>query len=73
MDKYRHEYKYLIDSGQRAVTLIKTRALMLPDPHAGDDGIRMKPGKTRGRNTGYAIMTTTLPLSGLKKRSSVTA
>ena len=38
MDKYRHEYKYLIDSGQCAVTLIKTRALMLPDPHAGDDG-----------------------------------
>ena len=38
MDKYRHEYKYLIDSGQRAVTLIKARGLMKPDPHAGKDG-----------------------------------
>lgn len=38
MDKYRHEYKYLIDSGQRAVTMMKARGLMKPDPHAGEDG-----------------------------------
>lgn len=38
MDKYRHEYKYLIDPGQRAVTLLKARALMQNDPHAGEDG-----------------------------------
>lgn len=38
MDKNRHEYKYLMDSGQRAVTLMKVRGLMKPDPHAGEDG-----------------------------------
>ncbi len=38
MDKYRHEYKYLIDPGQRRILLMKAQAMMQRDPHAGDDG-----------------------------------
>ena len=38
MDKYRHEYKYLIDRGQRQILLMKARPLMKPDPHTGEDG-----------------------------------
>lgn len=38
MNKYRHEYKYLIDSGQRRILLMKARAMMRPDLHAGEDG-----------------------------------
>ena len=38
MDKYRHEYKYLIDGGQRAILLLKASAIMRRDPHAGSDG-----------------------------------
>ena len=38
MDKYRHEYKYLIDRGQRKILMMKAQALMMRDPHAGNDG-----------------------------------
>lgn len=38
MDKYRHEYKYLIDAGQRTVLLMKASAVMRRDPHASEDG-----------------------------------
>ncbi len=38
MDKYRHEYKYIIDPGQQRILHMKAKALMLPDPHAGEDG-----------------------------------
>ncbi|MBQ9902527.1 MAG: polyphosphate polymerase domain-containing protein [Clostridia bacterium] len=38
MDKYRHEYKYLIDPGQRSILLMKAAPLMQPDPHTGEDG-----------------------------------
>ena len=38
MDKYRHEYKYLIDAGQRTILLMKARSMMMPDPNAGKDG-----------------------------------
>ena len=38
MDRYRHEYKYFIDNGQRKILLIKAGALMKPDPNVGSDG-----------------------------------
>lgn len=38
MDKYRHEYKYYIDSGQRRILLMKAQALMRRDSNAGNDG-----------------------------------
>ncbi len=38
MDKYRHEYKYIIDSGQRGILMMKASAMMSRDPNAGSSG-----------------------------------
>lgn len=38
MNRYRHEYKYLIDAGQRQILLIKAAGLLQRDAHAGQDG-----------------------------------
>lgn len=38
MDKYRHEYKYYIDPGQKQIMLMKVAAMMRRDPHTGPDG-----------------------------------
>ena len=38
MDRYRHEYKYIIDPGQRQILLMKAKPMMKPDPHAGENG-----------------------------------
>lgn len=38
MSRYRHEYKYLIDSKQESILHIKTQALLQRDPHVKDDG-----------------------------------
>lgn len=36
--RYRHEYKYLTDSVQEAILLIRAEGLMARDPHAGETG-----------------------------------
>ena len=38
MDRYRHEYKYILDSGQRAILMMKINKMMKPDPNAGSEG-----------------------------------
>ncbi len=37
--KYRHEYKYLISAGQRAILESRIKGILKPDPHAGENGI----------------------------------
>ncbi len=37
--KYRHEYKYLISAGQRAILESRVKGILKPDPHAGENGI----------------------------------
>ena len=36
--RYRHEYKYLTDSVQEAILLIRAKGLLERDPHAGETG-----------------------------------
>ena len=36
--RYRHEYKYLTDSVQEAILLIRAEGLMARDPHGGETG-----------------------------------
>lgn len=38
MNRYRHEYKYLIDARQEALLRIRAAGVMKSDPHAGKDG-----------------------------------
>lgn len=38
MEKYRHEYKYMVSDIQRAVLIRKAEALMKKDPHIGSTG-----------------------------------
>ena len=38
MDRYRHEYKYVIDACQRSILLMKVMPVMKPDPYAVQDG-----------------------------------
>ena len=38
MNRYRHEFKYLIDPGQEAILRLKAGVVLRRDPHVGPDG-----------------------------------
>ena len=38
MTEYRHEYKYMIDAGQKAVLKLRAQGVLERDAHAGADG-----------------------------------
>ena len=38
MNRYRHEYKYLIDARTESILKIRASGVLMPDPHAREDG-----------------------------------